>query len=55
MTHTAICGADLLPYHGWTPGFEPGTILGHEFVGVVEDAGDALAGWRPGSASSTRA
>ena len=44
VTHTAICGADLLPYHGWTPGFEAGTILGHEFVGVVEDAGDALAG-----------
>src|SRR5579862_4077516 len=44
VTHTAICGADLLPYHGWTPGFEAGTILGHEFVGTVEDAGDALAG-----------
>src|SRR5580704_13367271 len=44
VTHTAICGADLLPYHGWTPGFEAGTILGHEFVGIVADAGDALAG-----------
>ncbi len=44
VTHTAICGADLLPYHGWTPGFEQGTILGHEFVGLLEDAGDALAG-----------
>jgi threonine dehydrogenase-like Zn-dependent dehydrogenase len=42
VTHTAICGADLLPYHGYTPGFEMGTILGHEFVGVVADAGDAL-------------
>ena len=42
VTHTAICGADLLPYHGYTPGFELGTILGHEFVGVVADAGDAL-------------
>jgi threonine dehydrogenase-like Zn-dependent dehydrogenase len=42
VTHTAICGADLLPYHGYTPGFELGTILGHEFVGTVEDAGDAL-------------
>src|SRR5204863_7137439 len=44
VTHTAICGADLLPYHGFTPGFELGTILGHEFVGVVEAAGDALGG-----------
>jgi len=42
VTHTAICGADLLPYHGYTPGFELGTILGHEFVGIVENAGDAL-------------
>jgi threonine dehydrogenase-like Zn-dependent dehydrogenase len=42
VTHTAICGADLLPYHGYTPGFELGTTLGHEFVGVVQDAGDAL-------------
>jgi threonine dehydrogenase-like Zn-dependent dehydrogenase len=48
VTHTAICGADLLPYHGYTPGFEFGMTLGHEFVGVVEDAGDALGGLRPG-------
>src|SRR5579871_3271828 len=49
VTHTAICGADLLPYHGYTPGFENGTILGHEFVGVVETAGDALASLAPGT------
>jgi alcohol dehydrogenase len=48
VTHTAICGADLLPYHGYTPGFELGTTLGHEFVGVVEDAGDAVTGVKPG-------
>jgi threonine dehydrogenase-like Zn-dependent dehydrogenase len=48
VTHTAICGADLLPYHGYTPGFELGTTLGHEFVGVVEDAGDALGSLRVG-------
>ena len=39
---TAICGADLFPYHGLTPGFEPGTVLGHEFVGEVVDAGGAV-------------
>jgi len=49
VTHTAICGADLLPYHGYTPGFELGTILGHEFVGVVENAGDALGALAPGT------
>jgi threonine dehydrogenase-like Zn-dependent dehydrogenase len=48
VTHTAICGADLLPYHGYTPGFELGTILGHEFVGLVEDAGDAVGALKPG-------
>ncbi len=48
VTHTAICGADLLPYHGYTPGFELGTTLGHEFVGVVQDAGDALGDWASG-------
>ncbi len=48
VTHTAICGADLLPYHGHTPGFEVGTTLGHEFVGVVQEAGDAAGALRPG-------
>lgn len=48
VTHTAICGADLLPYHGFTPGFEMGTTLGHEFVGVVEDAGDGIGGLHVG-------
>jgi alcohol dehydrogenase len=38
----AICGADLFPLHGLTPGFEYGTILGHEFAGVVVDRGDAV-------------
>ena len=48
VTHTAICGADLFPYHGHTPGFELGTTLGHEFVGLVEAAGDGVGALRPG-------
>ena len=48
VTHTAICGADLLPYHGYTPGFEIGTTLGHEFVGILEDAGDRIESLSPG-------
>jgi threonine dehydrogenase-like Zn-dependent dehydrogenase len=39
---TAICGADLFPFHGLTPGFEPGTILGHEFAGEVLAVGRAV-------------
>jgi alcohol dehydrogenase len=48
VIQTAICGADLLPFHGLTPGFEYGTVLGHEFVGEVVEAGDALQRVRPG-------
>ena len=48
VTATAICGADLFPYHGFTPGFENGTILGHEFVGVVEEVGDDVSHVSPG-------
>jgi alcohol dehydrogenase len=40
----AICGADLFPLHGLTPGFENGTVMGHEFAGVVVDKGDAVSG-----------
>jgi alcohol dehydrogenase len=36
---TAICGADLFPFHGMTPGFEAGTVLGHEFAGEVVEIG----------------
>jgi alcohol dehydrogenase len=45
---TAICGADLFPFHGMTPGFEPGTILGHEFAGEVIEVGPAVTSLRPG-------
>jgi threonine dehydrogenase-like Zn-dependent dehydrogenase len=48
VTGAAICGADLFPYHGHTPGFENGTTLGHEFVGVVEGVGPAVTRVQPG-------
>jgi 2-desacetyl-2-hydroxyethyl bacteriochlorophyllide A dehydrogenase len=44
----AICGADLGPLHGHVPGFEYGTILGHEFAGRVVDVGAAVARVKPG-------
>jgi threonine dehydrogenase-like Zn-dependent dehydrogenase len=44
----AICGADLFPFHGLTPGFENGTIMGHEFAGVVAEVGPGVRGLRPG-------
>lgn len=49
VTRSAICGTDLHPYRGEIEDFPVGTVLGHEFTGVVELAGpeaDARAGDR---------
>lgn len=46
---TAICGADLFPFHGLTPGFEAGTVLGHEFAGEVVEVGAGVRGLPPGT------
>ncbi|HZA19472.1 MAG TPA: alcohol dehydrogenase catalytic domain-containing protein [Actinomycetota bacterium] len=37
---TAICGSDLHVLDGKTPGMRVGGVIGHEFIGVVEDAGE---------------
>jgi threonine dehydrogenase-like Zn-dependent dehydrogenase len=39
LTVTAICGTDLHMIRGTFAGMQPGTILGHEGVGVVEEVG----------------
>ena len=39
ITRTAICGSDLHLYDGYIPTLQPGDILGHEFMGVVEEVG----------------
>lgn len=39
VTATAICGSDLHIYRGKIPMMEHGDILGHEFMGVVEETG----------------
>ncbi|MGV3636475.1 MAG: zinc-dependent alcohol dehydrogenase [Flavobacteriales bacterium] len=39
VTATAICGSDLHLYRGKVPGMKEGDILGHEFMGIVEDVG----------------
>lgn len=49
VSRTAICGADLFPYHGLTPGFEAGTIPGHEWVGVVREVGPEVRGLAVGT------
>jgi threonine dehydrogenase-like Zn-dependent dehydrogenase len=39
LTASAICGTDLHMVRGTLPGMKPGTILGHEGVGIVEAIG----------------
>jgi threonine dehydrogenase-like Zn-dependent dehydrogenase len=51
VTMAAICGSDLHILHaGEAFGFSPGARLGHEFMGVVEEVGDAVRTVRPGDA-----
>ena len=42
VTSTAICGSDLHLYNGFMPTMKPGDVLGHEFMGVVEEVGSAV-------------
>jgi len=42
ITATAICGSDLHLYRGKVPGMKDGDILGHEFMGIVEETGRAV-------------
>jgi threonine dehydrogenase-like Zn-dependent dehydrogenase len=48
LTSSAICGTDLHFVRGTVPGMVPGTILGHEGVGVVEEIGDEVRNLRVG-------
>jgi threonine dehydrogenase-like Zn-dependent dehydrogenase len=42
ITSTAICGSDLHLYNGFMPTMKPGDVLGHEFMGVVEEVGTGV-------------
>src|SRR3984885_7557067 len=39
ITTTAICGSDLHIYDGYIPTMEEGDVMGHEFMGIVEEVG----------------
>ncbi|HEX3033518.1 MAG TPA: zinc-dependent alcohol dehydrogenase [Thermodesulfobacteriota bacterium] len=48
ITASAICGTDLHMVRGTKSGMKPGTILGHEGVGIVEEVGPAVRNLKPG-------
>lgn len=39
VTMAGLCGSDLHPYYGRETGIDPGTVMGHEFVGEVVEVG----------------
>ncbi len=41
VTYCCICGSDLWMYRGIEP-YEPGSRIGHEFMGIVEEAGEGV-------------
>ncbi len=45
---TGICGTDLHAISGKMSGVEPGTVLGHEFVGTVLETGNGVRRFRRG-------
>jgi threonine dehydrogenase-like Zn-dependent dehydrogenase len=48
ITSSAICGTDLHFIRGTAPGMKEGRILGHEAVGIVEEAGKSVRNLRKG-------
>jgi len=48
VSKTTICGTDLHILKGDVPSCQPGRILGHEGVGVIEAVGAGVAAFKPG-------
>ncbi len=48
VTRTAICGSDLHLYDGYIPTMEAGDVLGHEFMGIVEEVGPEVKNLKRG-------
>ena len=48
ITRTTVCGTDLHIMKGEVPAVTDGRILGHEGVGVIEEAGTAVSSFKKG-------
>jgi alcohol dehydrogenase len=48
ITKTTICGTDLHILKGDVPSCQPGRILGHEGVGIIDKVGTAVTAFKPG-------
>jgi threonine dehydrogenase-like Zn-dependent dehydrogenase len=48
ITSTAICGSDLHLYEVLGPYLDPGDVLGHESMGIVEEVGSEVTHIKPG-------
>jgi threonine dehydrogenase-like Zn-dependent dehydrogenase len=48
LTASAICGTDLHLVRGTVPDMVPGTVLGHEGVGIVEEVGKEVRNLKVG-------
>ncbi|NEU08549.1 zinc-dependent alcohol dehydrogenase family protein [Flavihumibacter sp. R14] len=48
IVKTTICGTDLGISHGKVPSVMPGTILGHEGVGIIEETGSGVRAFKKG-------
>src|ERR1044071_5283191 len=49
ITLAGICGSDLHVYHGRETGLDDGTVMGHEFIGVIEEVGTSVRKFGKGS------
>ncbi|MGE5381592.1 MAG: zinc-dependent alcohol dehydrogenase [Methylocystaceae bacterium] len=54
VTASSICGSDVHFWKGHIP-YRPGFIIGHEFVGVIEQVGSKVSKFKPGDRVSAPA
>src|SRR3979411_194385 len=47
ISATCVCGSELWPSRGISPVTQP-TPMGHEYCGIVEEVGNAVASFKPG-------